>query len=95
MMWARHMWLLHTVCRVCALSTTGGTFLLDITIPESYPFNPPKVGHCVAVCVHHAVHVVVCRQQEINELETPQSLHWVTERFQPYIFSCLVVTVNS
>ena len=21
----------------------GGTFLLDITIPESYPFNPPKV----------------------------------------------------
>ena len=22
----------------------GGTFVLDINIPESYPFNPPKVS---------------------------------------------------
>ena len=23
---------------------TGGTYYLDINIPDSYPFNPPKVG---------------------------------------------------
>lgn len=23
----------------------GGTFILDIRIPETYPFNPPKVSY--------------------------------------------------
>ena len=26
-----------------------GTFLLDIKIPETYPFNPPKVSSSVCV----------------------------------------------
>ena len=61
MMWAE--WVAaHCVSCVLCPPTTGGTYLLDITIPESYPFNPPKVGHCVAVCVHHAVNVVVYGQ---------------------------------
>ena len=24
--------------------SAGGTYLLDINIPETYPFNPPKVS---------------------------------------------------
>ena len=33
-----------TLCRVIwYCPTVGGTYILDIKIPESYPFNPPKV----------------------------------------------------
>jgi hypothetical protein len=28
---------------------TGGTYLLDISIPESYPFNPPKVSCIISL----------------------------------------------
>ena len=30
----------------------GGKFLLDIQIPESYPFNPPKVNPELFACGH-------------------------------------------
>ena len=37
--------MLHAWCNVWFdIFLTGGTFYLDINIPDSYPFNPPKVG---------------------------------------------------
>ena len=33
-----------TVLFISFFIVTGGTFYLDINIPDSYPFNPPKVG---------------------------------------------------
>ena len=41
-------------------SLTGGTYLLDIVIPETYPFNPPKVSVCVRACVRACVCVCIC-----------------------------------
>jgi len=29
----------------------GATYILDIKIPETYPFNPPKVCHCLTMLV--------------------------------------------
>lgn len=28
----------------------GATYVLDIKIPETYPFNPPKVCVCILFC---------------------------------------------
>ena len=50
---------------------SGGTYVLDINIPDSYPFNPPKVRLCVCervftvlcacgVCVRERVFTVLC-----------------------------------
>uniref|UniRef100_A0AAZ3SS52 E2 ubiquitin-conjugating enzyme n=1 Tax=Oncorhynchus tshawytscha TaxID=74940 RepID=A0AAZ3SS52_ONCTS len=35
----------------------GGRYQLEIKIPETYPFNPPKVGVCV--CVKHILMFVI------------------------------------
>ena len=33
-----------SICSIVCLFT-GATFILDILIPDNYPFNPPKVFH--------------------------------------------------
>lgn len=30
----------------------GGTFFLEIKVPETYPFNPPKVRYCVYCLIY-------------------------------------------
>ena len=30
----------------------GGTFHLDVVIPDRYPFNPPKVGRCALLIIY-------------------------------------------
>ena len=36
------------VSKNCVFVFAGGTYLLDINIPDSYPFNPPKVFEIIA-----------------------------------------------
>lgn len=31
----------------------GGKFVLEIKVPETYPFNPPKVSHRSVYCSLH------------------------------------------
>jgi len=40
----------------------GATYILDIKIPETYPFNPPKVEHSVSVFVELLL-VAVCKSE--------------------------------
>lgn len=49
----------------------GGNYILDIKIPETYPFNPPKVSEqyvaLLIVCTYIYVGVSQIRKKNLNQ----------------------------
>lgn len=51
----------------------GATYVLDIKIPETYPFNPPKVWHLMVISCDLFVYISVVIGSLLTDIQTLQT----------------------